>query len=430
MTVKKGLIIEHELAEYGNTYNPYSTQLEFSSVDTKPEINVGQLNVISLFSGCGGMDIGFEGNFKVHPSLDHKSFDTKKGVLPRTRFKTVFANDIRQGAKKCWENFHKPDGDIFKLCSIVDFVKGVKAGSSNFPECDILTGGFPCQDFSVAGKRKGFSSDKSDMGVVEIDKPSDESRGMLYMWMRQAIELSQPKMFIAENVKGLVSLGEAKEIISNDFSNIGEGYFVFPPQVLSAVDYGIPQTRERVIFIGIKKSAIDKNLLKKIEANPVDPRWNPYPTKLESKTPTLEKLLNSLDEPEFSNDLSQRAYSKAKWYGKHCQGQTEVDLNAYSPTIRSEHHGNIEFRRLRLENGGKYKEEFKRGLKERRLSVRECARIQTFPDDYEFVFNNEYGSVSGSEAYKLIGNAVPPLLAFQIARRIEEIWDNLFKVQS
>ena len=114
--------------------------------------------------------------------------------------------------------------------------------------------------------------------------------------------------------------------------------------------------------------------------------------------------------------------------GKHCQGQTEIKLDSIGPTIRSEHHGNIEFRRLSIEHGGNYIDELNSNKKERRLTIRECARIQTFPDDYEFVFKNETNntSVSASEAYKLIGNAVPPLLAFHIAKRIESLWELYF----
>jgi DNA (cytosine-5)-methyltransferase 1 len=121
-------------------------------------------------------------------------------------------------------------------------------------------------------------------------------------------------------------------------------------------------------------------------------------------------------------------YSKAK-YGGQAQGQTEINLDWVGPTIRSEHHGNIEYRRLSLEHGGKHLQELELGLPERRLTVRECARIQTFPDDYEFVrpsHKKDPYNLSGSNAYKVIGNAVPPLLAYSIAQRLEEIWDEVF----
>ena len=95
-------------------------------------------------------------------------------------------------------------------------------------------------------------------------------------------------------------------------------------------------------------------------------------------------------------------------------------------TIRAEHHGNIEFRRLNLENGGAYVKEIKGGLKQRRLTVRECARLQTFPDEYEFVFNNKSKNLSTSAAYKLIGNSVPPLFAYHFAKYYQRIWKNIF----
>src|SRR5690606_22172449 len=90
----------------------------------------------------------------------------------------------------------------------------------------------------------------------------------------------------------------------------------------------------------------------------------------------------------------------------------------------------IEFRRLSLEHGGNYISELNAGLPERRLTVRECARIQTFPDNYEFVFNKNGTGLSASEAYKIIGNAVPPLLAYNIAQRIGSIWNLVFEEET
>ena len=116
--------------------------------------------------------------------------------------------------------------------------------------------------------------------------------------------------------------------------------------------------------------------------------------------------------------------------GAHCQGQKEITLTGLGPTIRAEHHGNIEFRRLSKEHGGSYLSELKDGLEERRLTPRECALIQTFPPDYPFV---SYSSVvrkkfavSPSAAYKVIGNAVPPILAYNIAQRLQELWPLYF----
>jgi DNA (cytosine-5)-methyltransferase 1 len=416
------------------------------------------LKVLSLFSGCGGMDLGFEGGFRVHHKSINKvvhpdwllelNTDKKWQRLPRTRFQTVFANDISKDAKAAWIPYFSKRADhdgIFNLSSIVDLVKEHEKGNKVFPNADVVTGGFPCQDFSLSGKRKGFNSHKDHDGKIrtEIEKPTEENRGLLYMWMRRVIGITKPKVFVAENVKGLVSLSNTKQIIQNDFRNIGAGYVVVDAKVLYAPEYGVPQTRERVIFIGLRKDVLRKEALLSLEAQDQNQQFSPYPIithQLKNSSAfeagrhlpfvTVQDYLQYLREPSLSNDLSQQSYSRAKYYGKHVQGQIEVDLSGLGPTIRAEHHGNIEFRRLSLEHGGKNQSELNRGLIERRLTVRECARIQTFPDEFEFVrqekdLGKPYG-LSASAGYRLIGNAVPPLLAFHIAWRLQEIWQNLF----
>ncbi len=425
-----------------------------SEVVTKNEEAV--LNVLSLFSGCGGMDLGFEGDFPVlsssvneilTPHFIAKELENGFVQLEKTRFKTVFANDILESARNAWISYFTGRGqnaDVFYKDSIIDLVKMHRCGLNVFPEnVDIVTGGFPCQDFSVAGKRNGFNSNKNHKGEKINNKiASIETRGQLYMWMKEVIEITQPNIFIAENVKGLVNLDNVKEIIQNDFSSAnGNGYIVLEPRVLHSADFGIPQSRERVIFIGIKKSALKEVALAELQKENISEKYNPYPSPTHSYTVErndlkpfvkLQDVFKHLEEPEISTDLSQNSYSKAKFMGKHCQGQTEIKLTSISPTIRSEHHGNIEFRRLSKENGGQIETELTNGLKERRLTVRECALIQTFPPDYDFVIKKKNGRkgsflVSPSQAYKIIGNAVPPLLAYNLARRIEEIWDFYFK---
>lgn len=405
------------------------------------------LNVLSLFSGCGGMDLGFEGGFpvlkssinlKINSDWKVHAIDKRWTRLPKTRFKTVFANDIRPDAKVAWCNYFQKRGipeSTYCLDSIVDLVKLHKENKINvFPtNIDVVTGGFPCQDFSIAGKRKGFNSDKSHNGKKITDEPSVESRGQLYIWMREVISIVQPKIFVAENVKGLTNLADTKEIIEHDFSTVCDGgYLVVPARVLLAAEYGVPQSRERVIFYGFKKSDLTPQALLALSSSTIPEEYDPYPIITHSEKNeqdlcpfvTMAECLGDLQEPEVSHDISQKRYSKAKYMGKHCQGQSEINLDGVGPTIRSEHHGNIEYRRLSAEHGGQHTDELKNGLKERRLTIRECARIQTFPDDYEFIISPKEGNkgVSASDAYKLIGNAVPPLLGFHIAKRLENNW--------
>ncbi len=402
------------------------------------------------------MDLGFEGCFTVFK----ESINTKLNkdwiqeeykntyLLKKTMFETVFANDILNYAKAAWVPYFKQRGkhpDIFHEESIVDLVKKYRNNEFCFPDnIDVVTGGFPCQDFSVAGKRNGFNSHKNHYGKKN-DKnqqsPTTENRGQLYIWMREVINITKPKVFIAENVKGLVSLGNIKEIIENDFRTIDDGYVVVPAKVLNAKHFGVQQNRERIFFIGLNKRYLQKQVLdiykSKVDLN----QFDPYPKPTHSKNSgfikddllpfvTLEKILLDLSEPEIeNNDLAQMRYSRAKFF-KNTQGNVEIKLNDVSPTIRAEHHGNIEFRRLSKKNGGKLDFELSKKLPERRLTVRECARIQTFPDNYQFVRETNKKTnyaLSASGAYKVIGNAVPPLLVYHIAKKLESLWQSIFK---
>lgn len=406
--------------------------------------------VLSLFSGCGGMDIGFEGGFTcgagsvnadMHPDWIEETLEGGgKVLLKKTSFETVFANDIKPDARRAWtEYFSAKTGnadEIYHLDSIVDLVKRAKAGEKVFPDgIDVVTGGFPCQDFSVSGKRLGLDSQKSHTGKkLSVNEPTAENRGHLYMWMKEVVALTKPKVFVAENVKGLTNLGDVKEVIEHDFASAGGGgYLVVPAKVLYAPDYGVPQMRERVIFFGFRKSALSEGAAKALRMDEIPAEYDPYPPHTHGTAGypyvTCREALAGLPEPEEAEDPAQQKYSKAGYMGAHCQGQSEIRLGSVAPTIRSEHHGNIEYRRLSREHGGKHEGELASGLKERRLTVRECARLQTFPDEYRFILPPKGGEkgVSASSAYKLIGNAVPCVMAHCIARNLEEKWDIYFK---
>ena len=407
--------------------------------------------VLSLFSGCGGMDIGLEGGFtclkdsinqNIHPTWIEEDYG-KWVKVRKTGFKTVFANDIKNDAKAAWVSYfnqrYSNANKIYYVESIVNLVKRHKNGEQIFPKnIDVVTGGFPCQDFSVSGKRQGFNSYKDHIGKkISLDEANIESRGKLYIWMKEVISIVKPKVFIAENVKGLTSLEDVKKIIEDDFSNSCDGgYLVIPARILQAADYGVPQSRERVIFYGFKKRALTnealQNLININNHSDIDPY--PVPTHnyslnniFANSFVTSEVAICDLKEPDFTTDKSQQKYSKAKL--SKGQGNIEIKLNNVSPTIRSEHHGNIEFRRLDIKNGGKYVDEIKRGLKQRRLTIRECARLQTFPDNYQFILEktDKNIAVSASSAYKLIGNAVPCVLAYNIGKTLSEKWDIYFK---
>ena len=332
------------------------------------ELPIGKIyNVVSLFSGCGGMDLGFRGDFV---SLGKK--------YEKNPYKIVFSNDIIKRACQTYEyNFKSSPicGDIKEL----DY--------NLIPEnIDIVIGGFPCQDFSLAGKRKGLTAD----------------RGRLYLEMKKVIEYCNPLAFVAENVDGIRKSSNgyettALDIILDDFRKIGYNVVY---KVLNAADYGVPQNRIRVIIVGIRND-IHKRMKYPV-ANYGINKANPWITAKDA----IDDLWNQIDKTTIQNHTS-KDYSKAKFYpGKTMQGNCRIKPDKPSPTIRSEHHGNIEghYRTNNLNDPDDT-------LGWRRLSVRECARLQSFPDDFEF-------PVSSSDAYKQIGNAVPPILAWHIARAL------------
>lgn len=340
----------------------------------------GNYKVISLFSGMGGMDVGFAEQVIVHKNsvqgdyIENEYSPIKDFVnLKRLPFTTVLQNDILPEAKRVAElnnwnhNFHLKD--------IRDLLKEKFA----FPKADVITGGFPCQDFSHAGKRQGFDAD----------------RGTLYQSYVELVKRVKPIVFVAENVNGLLTMpGNPISKIVADFTAVG---YEVKYQLIKCEEYGIPQTRWRVIIMGIR---LDKK--KNLSDN-----WNII---TENRlTCHIRHYFKHLQEPDTSTDPAQQVYSKAARLEKG-QGQKEVGLDEFAPTMRAEHHGNIEFRRIK---GGKNE----KNLGERRLTVREAALIQTFPPNCNLT---EPAKVS-SKAYKPIGNAVPPLLGYIIARKVQQV---------
>lgn len=323
--------------------------------------------VVSLFSGCGGLDLGIEGGFKY-----------LNNYYKKNPFKVVWANDINEKATKTQKlNFKDINVVCQDITKILDNDDGEQLSifDNDFKlpsEADVVIGGFPCQDFSLAGKRQGFNV----------------QRGKLYQSMAKVIELLKPKAFLAENVKGLISWqnGLAIETIIEDFSKLG---YTVKYKLFNTADYGVPQTRERVIIVGVRN---DLN---------VDIEW-PKPTHSMSDTSlipwlTIKDAIGDLEDEAVHNSLPNSGYSKAKLF-KGTQGNTVTKADKPAPTMRAEHHGNIEFHYSLP----------------RRLSAREAARIQSFPDD--FVFLN-----STTDAYRQVGNAVAPVFAWHLAQMLKKI---------
>lgn len=315
-----------------------------------------KFKVVSLYSGAGGMDLGFLGGF----SFLGKDYE-------RNNFEIVYAGDINQ---KAVDTYNRNLGND-SICEDV-----TKLDPKSIPDCDVVLGGFPCQDFSIAGKRRGL----------------DSERGNLYKAMVRIVEMKQPMIFVAENVTGLLTANEgtAMERVHLDFSKAGMGYDVVY-KVLNAADFGVPQKRERVIIIGVRKDI-------QYRCDFPDPTHMPEELSKEYGLEpwiTAKQAIGDLEDDTKRESLANPGFSRAK--KNKGQGNNRIRVDAPSPTIRSEHHGNIEYHYSL----------------DRRLSAREAARLQSFPDDFVF-------TASTSDAYKLIGNAVPPVLAHRIAKKVQE----------
>lgn len=335
--------------------------------------------VLSLFSGAGGMDLGFTGNFNF-----------LKQHYDKNPFKIVFANDIFKQAADVYEyNFHLP----VERRSINDLNPKIDLPQTKI---DVVLGGFPCQSFSYAGKRKGLS----------------DKRGQLYLQMIKVIKYYRPQMFIAENVDGIKNSHKdvngnyvAKSALTTILHDFEKCHYHVQCQLLNAADYGVPQLRKRIIIIGLRSDLGKKEDI--YYPQPVcDQTGIVTGHKWITAKDTIDDLWYKLDNTSIPNHTS-KDVSKAKFYvNKKLQGNRQIKATQPAPTIRAEHHGNIEAHYRHYQG---YQANNPQGW--RRLSVRECARLQSFPDNFNF-------TASASVSYKAIGNAVPPVLAWHIARSV------------
>jgi DNA (cytosine-5)-methyltransferase 1 len=335
-----------------------------------------KFRVVSLFCGCGGLDVGLRGDFSVFHGKNKKYFAPNP-------FDVVWANDVDKDAVKTY-NLNLGKHAVCKDINDIDL--------SEIPDCEIVTGGFPCQDFSIAGKQQGFKN---------------ERRGTLYRQMIKVITHKKPIAFLAENVKNiinpkLIDVEKNQPVIQTileDFNNAGYNVYY---RLLFAPDYGIPQRRERVFIIGIRKD--------------IQSTFN-YPSSHHPKM-TSKQAIDDLWGKELSGKIPNHdQVSLAKFRPKSkvgTQGNEMIPENGPSHAMRAEHHMNIQahYRTLHPQND---KEDRKYW---RRLTVREAARLQTFPDKFKFI------GMKGS-TYKQIGNAVPPILGWYISRALAKALESI-----
>lgn len=373
------------------------------------------MKIVSFFSGAGGMDLGFE-------LAGHD---------------IIWANDFDQDAVNTYnKNIGKYSGHEAICKDIVKLLDTDKEHINEIlPDCDIIIGGFPCQGFSIAN----------------LNRSMKDERNFLYLQLLKAISVKQPRYFLLENVKGLENMEKGKilQMILEDLENAGTkkskifkgnglGYKV-AYNVLNAYNFGVPENRERVIILGIRNDIVNQsnvtqyikddvktskkyktlyvpithseNSEKIEEIKPFQKLNNAYMSwknkeKVDLSVSTIYKLRNMRDaigdlpleyDSEESKKYLNHTGSKCKVNIKNTMGNRATDWNKYAPTIMGRGSG----------TGGPLIPPHPE--QHRRLSVREVARIQTFPDDFEFCGSNSAG-------YRQIGNAVPVLMAYNIGK--------------
>ncbi len=314
------------------------------------------LKVASLFCGCGGTDVGLIGDF----DFLGKHYDAN-GI------EIVYANDIDANACAIFEkNFGlTPDNRDIRTVA-----------SEELPEFDILTGGFPCQSFSIVAQNPPRLGIKDD-------------RGMLFFEMCRILRERQPKCFIAENVKGILTANKkaAFPLILQEFEN--SGYDV-KYTVLNAAEYGVPQKRERVIIVGFRKDLVidftfpNSTISTEEEYEPLQ---SVIETEVDEKYYFSEKAVAGMmkNRESMNKGRAQDVTKPCNTVGAHL---AKVSLNSTDPVL--------------LVNE-----------RYRRFTPREVARIQSFPENFQLI---------GSEGvqYRALGNAIPPVMFWHIAKAVAQ----------
>jgi DNA (cytosine-5)-methyltransferase 1 len=336
------------------------------------QLNLEQLKVktynfflVSLFTGAGGMDIGFE----------------------KAGFQTVWANEFDKTIAPSFKKFFpKTSFDGRSIRDVPD---------EDLPSaCVGVIGGPPCQSWSEAGAKRGI----------------DDPRGTLFFEYLRVIKKTQPKFFVAENVHGLIHSRNLKS-----FNNIIQLFenedYVVSWKLLTASDYGVPQDRERVFIVGYHKS--------------LGKKFN-FPDPLKEKKINLRESIGDLKNLKIggtkkvkNHELMDSGFSPIFLSRNRVRSWDEQSFTILATDRHIPFHPQAP-KMIKIE--GQDLREFVKGHehKYRRLTVRECARIQTFPDEYEFIYSNI------RNAYKMIGNAVPVNLAYHVAKEIKKDLESFF----
>jgi len=332
------------------------------------------MRIVSFFAGAGGLDLGFQ----------------------KAGFNVVWANEYDKDIWETYERNHKN--------TTLDRRSIVNIESNEVPECDGIIGGPPCQSWSEAGSKRGIN----------------DKRGQLFFDFIRILKAKQPKFFLAENVSGML-LNRHSEALKNIKKLFKEAGYNLSFKLLNASDFDVPQDRKRVFFVGIRedldfKFEFPKSLKEKVtlEQKIADLQYSVVPAKEGNKTnkenckiPNHEYMIGGFSSMFMSRNRV-RSWDEQSYTIQ--AGGRHAPLHPQAPKMKF------------IEQNKRIFVPGKENLY-RRLSVRECARIQTFPDD--FIFYYKYIAAG----YKMIGNAVPVNLAKHIAISIKSQIENAEKKQ-
>jgi len=321
------------------------------------------MKIVSLFSGAGGLDLGFE----------------------KAGFEIIFSNEYDETIWKTYESNHSCKLDKRDIRTIK---------SSEVPNCDGIIGGPPCQSWSEAGALRGIN----------------DSRGQLFFDYIRILKEKKPKFFLAENVVGMLSSRhtEAVEQIKILFEKAGYNLSI---TLINVADYGIPQDRKRVFYIGIRKDLGFSFQFPKatyiyntLEQTIADLKETAIPALAKNKT---NPNVNIPNHEYFVGSFSTIFMSRNR-----VRQWNEVGFTVQATGRQAQLHPQAP-KMIFIE---KDKREFVKGKEHlyRRMTIRECARLQTFPDNFIFYYNDL------EDGYKMVGNAVPVMMAKIIATAIKK----------
>ena len=309
------------------------------------------MKIVSLFSGAGGLDLG----------------------LIQSGHTIVWANDLDDDAVATYRlniGDHITPGPIQNIAS------------STIPDCDVVVGGFPCQGFSQAN-------------MLRFE---DDERNRLYLEFKRVVRDKQPRYFLAENVRGILSLAQGKAIqkIVQDFAACG---YRVDKELFNVADYGVPQSRWRVIIAGTRRDLPERANLR----FPLPTHADPAKPALLGRAPwiTISEALAEIPEPDDPHAFPNHICSQYKVTNRNFTGHRTTDPDKPSPTILARGNG----------KGGVCAIQHPRN--HRRMSIRESAKIQTFPLDFEFV-----GRMNS--CYRQVGNAVPVAFARRLGEQLQQ----------